>query len=82
MLPSISLYCSEFIGEDFSLTMGEFFGAAVFILTLVLGCVLLSPPGATTVEPYPFLRDAGSYSFVLVFMTVCPPAVLKGPCYV
>eukprot|EP00929_Paragymnodinium_shiwhaense_P102659 TRINITY_DN65873_c0_g1_i1.p1 TRINITY_DN65873_c0_g1~~TRINITY_DN65873_c0_g1_i1.p1 ORF type:complete len:694 (-),score=139.17 TRINITY_DN65873_c0_g1_i1:58-1869(-) len=54
--------------SDFSLTMGELFGAANFILTLVLGVVLLCSAGPTIVEPMPFMRDAIAYLLVTAFM--------------
>eukprot|EP00927_Polykrikos_kofoidii_P017544 TRINITY_DN18010_c0_g1_i4.p1 TRINITY_DN18010_c0_g1~~TRINITY_DN18010_c0_g1_i4.p1 ORF type:complete len:561 (+),score=76.09 TRINITY_DN18010_c0_g1_i4:69-1751(+) len=56
--------------DDFSLMMGEFFGAATFIIVFVLGCVILSDKGVVSVHPNAFVRDAGCYSAVLALMIV------------
>eukprot|EP00933_Yihiella_yeosuensis_P036869 TRINITY_DN30681_c0_g1_i1.p1 TRINITY_DN30681_c0_g1~~TRINITY_DN30681_c0_g1_i1.p1 ORF type:complete len:567 (+),score=49.72 TRINITY_DN30681_c0_g1_i1:108-1808(+) len=54
--------------DDFSLSMGEFLGAANFIVVLVLAFCFLTKSGSTKVDPYPFLRDSISYVLVVVFM--------------
>lgn len=56
--------------DDFALTMGEFLGAAGFIVGLVLGCVLLTKQGPTRVDACAFMRDSIAYSIVLVFMLI------------
>ncbi|CAE8667490.1 unnamed protein product [Polarella glacialis] len=53
---------------DFSLTMGAFFGAANFIVSLVLPCVLLCSSGPTIVEPVAFIRDSVSLALVFCYM--------------
>ncbi|CAE8741006.1 unnamed protein product, partial [Polarella glacialis] len=53
---------------DFSLTMGEFFGAANFIVSLVLACVILCSSGPTIVEPVAFIRDSVSFALVFCYM--------------
>ncbi|CAE8628278.1 unnamed protein product [Polarella glacialis] len=53
---------------DFSLTMGEFFGAANFIVSLVLACVILCSSGSTIVEPVAFIRDSVSFALVFCYM--------------
>lgn len=56
--------------SDFSLSMGEFYGAANFILSFVLGSVLLCSPGTTSVQPWAICRDAICYVFVVIMITV------------
>jgi sodium/potassium/calcium exchanger 6 len=68
-MPDVMTATSAINGAgDFQLTMGEFLGAAMFIITLVLGCVLLSTSGPTCVQAKPFVRDAAAYSIVIVYM--------------
>lgn len=70
-MPDVMTACSSVNkANDLPLTMGEFLGAANFIIVFVFACVLLASPGPTVVESWPFLRDSSMYLLVVLFM-VC-----------
>jgi len=68
-MPDVMTACSSVNkANDLPLTMGEFLGAANFIIVFVFACVLLAAPGRTTVDAWPFLRDSSMYLLVVIFM--------------
>eukprot|EP00913_Durusdinium_trenchii_P022117 g20783.t1 len=68
-MPDVMTACSSVNkANDLALTMGEFLGAANFIIVFVFACVLLASPGATSVDAWPFLRDSSMYLLVVFFM--------------
>ncbi|CAJ1426405.1 unnamed protein product [Effrenium voratum] len=68
-MPDVMTACSSVNkANDLPLTMGEFLGAANFIVVFVLACVLLSSGGRTAVDAGPFLRDSCAYLVVVIFM--------------
>jgi len=61
-MPDLMTATSSINGaNDFGLVMGDIFGAASFILTMVLGAVLLCSPSNTKVEPATFLLNCTGY---------------------
>ncbi|CAE7207704.1 CCX3 [Symbiodinium natans] len=70
-MPDVMTACSSINkANDLPLTMGEFLGAANFIVIFVLACILLVNPGPTEVDGWPFLRDSIACLLVVVFMVV------------
>eukprot|EP00448_Togula_jolla_P010846 CAMPEP_0170608096 /NCGR_PEP_ID=MMETSP0224-20130122/21403_1 /TAXON_ID=285029 /ORGANISM="Togula jolla, Strain CCCM 725" /LENGTH=583 /DNA_ID=CAMNT_0010933301 /DNA_START=37 /DNA_END=1788 /DNA_ORIENTATION=+ len=67
-MPDVMTATSAIAGPgDFALTMGEFFGASNFIVSLVLGGVILCSEAPVRVHPMPFLRDTLAFFLVLLF---------------
>jgi len=56
--------------NDLDLSLGELFGAGNFILSFVLGCVILCQRTPVEVDRYALFRDAGAYLFVVILIVV------------
>ncbi|CAK0856210.1 unnamed protein product [Prorocentrum cordatum] len=54
--------------EDLALSLGELFGAGNFILSFVLGCVILCQRTPVEVDRCALFRDAGAYVCVIVLI--------------
>lgn len=69
-MPDVMTANSALTTDDFALAMGEFFGAANFIMSFVLGFVLLASDGPTEVQRWPIMRDGLGYGIVVLWMTL------------